>query len=175
VKILFSCLDSNSNKSDNPDESWRIFDMPPISDADRQQLMDVHGSLMRLHKILLDDERKAYEMVHGPIEAAGAFLDLVMNDPWFDWLHRLSLLVVKIDEISDSKKAKEASMEDVQNILSQASRLILPGAGSSVVSAAGASDEDVAFNSRYKQVLQRNSAAVLAHAEVLKVIFLKRH
>ena len=55
--------------------------------------------LLRVHKALLDDARIRYEREQGRIEGSGALLQLVLNDPWFAWLHPLSGLVVQIDEL----------------------------------------------------------------------------
>ena len=52
-----------------------------------------------MHKALLEDARIRYEREQGRIEGSGALLRLVLNDPWFAWLHPLSGLVVQIDEL----------------------------------------------------------------------------
>ena len=71
----------------------------PLSAEDRRQLDDVRVGLLRIHKALLDDARIRYEREQGRIEGSGALLQLVLNDPWFAWLHPLSGLVVQIDEL----------------------------------------------------------------------------
>ena len=40
----------------------------------------------------------AYELDRGRVASAGHLLQLVINDPWFAWLHALSGLIVRIDE-----------------------------------------------------------------------------
>jgi hypothetical protein len=62
------------------------------------ELNEVRDSLLRLHKILLDDAKRHYERLNGPIASPYALLDLVVNDPFFHWLRVLSQLVVTIDE-----------------------------------------------------------------------------
>jgi hypothetical protein len=115
----------------------------------------VRIQLLRLHKVLLDDERKAYERLNGPMGTPGQVLSLVMSDPFFDWLHAISRLIVKIDEISESAEATE---EAASALVTQARDLVL------------ARDADSQFSRNYKAALQRNPAAVLAHAEVLKAV-----
>ena len=61
----------------------------PLSAEDRRQLDDVRVGLLRIHKALLDDARIRYEREQGRIEGSGALLQLVLNDPWFAWLHPL--------------------------------------------------------------------------------------
>lgn len=129
----------------------------PITDAARARLRDLHGGLLRLHKILLDDERLAYEKIHGRVETSGQLLNLVMYDKWFDWLHRISEMIVQIDQVMEND---EASLDEAYKILA-ALRLLFHSA-----------PEDPAFGARYRAVLQREPAAVLAHADVQQILVL---
>src|SRR4026209_503726 len=72
------------------------------SDSTRESLRVLRVGLLRLHKTLLDLERRDYERARGPIGNSYEFLQLVLKDPWFDWLHRLSELIVQIDETLDA-------------------------------------------------------------------------
>lgn len=114
---------------------------------------DLRINLLRLHKVLLDDERAAYEKTNGPIGSPGRVLSLVMSDPYFDWLHRISQMIVRIDETLEDEKAEAAAID------------ALFGETRSLILHKGPETE---FTRRYKAVLQRNSGAVLAHANVLK-------
>ena len=67
------------------------------------ELNDVRDGLLRLHKILLDDAKRHYERLNGPIASPYALLDLVVNDPFFRWLRMLSQLIVTIDEGMEAK------------------------------------------------------------------------
>src|SRR5437762_2058600 len=64
----------------------------PLSEASRQRLRDLRARLLNLHKVLLDDTKVAYEMDRGRVGSSGNLLQLVINDPWFAWLHPLSEL-----------------------------------------------------------------------------------
>ena len=72
-----------------------------VSDVMRESLRALRQGLLRLHKALLDLERRDYERARGRIGNSYEFLQLVLKDPWFDWLHRLSELIVQIDETLD--------------------------------------------------------------------------
>lgn len=115
-------------------------------------LAELTRALLRLHKALLDDERQSYERVHGRIESSGAFLQLVLGDPWFAWLRPLSQLMVKLDEL-DENRDQEAS-EDVTATLASARVLLTP------------SEEGEGFGRQYYDALQRSPDVGLAHAEV---------
>ena len=72
----------------------------PLSADTRARLAELRTRLLDLHKALLDDAKVAYEMDRGRIPSAGALLQLVIGDPWFAWLQRLSGLIVRIDEMT---------------------------------------------------------------------------
>jgi hypothetical protein len=127
-----------------------------IEDATKKRMEELRIRLLRLHKVLLDDEREAYERINGPIGGPGRVLSLVMSDPFFDWLHRISQTIVKMDETLEDE---EATSEQADAIFTDTRTMILH------------KGPETNFMRRYKHVLQRNSAAVLAHAEVLKVLF----
>src|SRR5271165_7614727 len=63
----------------------------------RRKLVALREALLRLHKTLLEMERREYEKAHGSV-SAGELFRLVVDDPQFSWLHNLSEFVVRIDE-----------------------------------------------------------------------------
>ena len=74
------------------------------TDAERGRLDLVRSELLRVHRALLEAERVRYEKVHGRIANNSAFLQLVIADPWFDWLRPMAQLVLLIDERTSDKK-----------------------------------------------------------------------
>lgn len=112
--------------------------------------------LLGLHKVLLDDERVAYERVHGRISSNGAFLQLVLNDAWFAWLRPLSQAIAKLDELSEVDDA--ASDETIPALLESVQRLLVP------------MEDGEGFGRHYHDALQRNPDVVLAHARVKTVL-----
>jgi hypothetical protein len=64
-----------------------------------ERLTDLRNALLSLHKTLLDSERGVYERDIARIPTSTEFLKLVLYDPFFNWLHELSELVVIIDEM----------------------------------------------------------------------------
>jgi hypothetical protein len=115
-------------------------------------LDNVFTGLLRLHKALLDDERVAYERVHGRIPSNGAFLQLALNDAWFAWLRPLSQLIARLDELSESDEA--SSRDEIPELLASAQRLLLPA------------EAGEGFARQYYDALQRSPDVVLAHAGV---------
>ena len=125
--------------------------MPDQRDRD-VTLDNLFRALLRLHKALLDDERVAYERLHGRIPSNGAFLQLVLNDAWFAWLRPLSQLMVKLDEFSEEKEL--STHEEVPALLSSVRTLLTP------------TEEGEGFGRQYHDALQRSPDVVLAHATV---------
>ena len=134
--------------------------MPSSNDrsenAARKRLLEVHRGLLRLHKQLLDSERAAYEQIHGRIQSPGAFLQLVINDPWFSWLRAMSELIVQIDELTDAKEPVQAG--DANRILEQSRKLLAPD------------ETGEGFAKRYFDALQRDPGVVMSHRETLEIL-----
>src|SRR5438874_9017585 len=98
-----------------------------ISDVSRDSLKHLRQGLLRLHKMLLDQERIGYERARGKIGNSYEFLQLVLKDPWFDWLHRLSELIVQIDETLDTHDTETPATEpDAKALVERAKTLLAP-------------------------------------------------
>jgi hypothetical protein len=115
-------------------------------------LDNIFTGLLRLHKALLDDERVAYERVHGRTPSNGAFLQLTLKDAWFAWLRPLSQAIAQLDELSESDDA--TSDETIPALLVSMQRLLVP------------MEDGEGFGRHYHDALQRSPDVVLAHADV---------
>jgi hypothetical protein len=124
-------------------------------DPVRGQLSPLRNGLLRLHKIALDSERAFYEKEIAKIHSPGEFLELVMHDPWFAWLHELSQLIVLIDETLDAKVPPTEA--DADRLRKQARSLLVP------------KEEGSGFARKYFEALQRDPEVVIAHGEMMKV------
>jgi hypothetical protein len=120
------------------------------------RLREVRLSLLHLHKTLLDYEREAYERLHDRVDNTYEMLRLVMHDPWFAWLHSVSELVVRIDEMLDADETPTET--DTDSVIMQARILIVP------------SETGSEFQQKYFAALQNSPDAVLAHAETVKIL-----
>lgn len=118
-----------------------------------------HG-LLGLHKALIVAEQLTFERIYGRVDSTGQLLQLVMNDPWFTWLHPLSNMVVRIDELLDGDD--ELTVEDVAVILTEVRGLIRP------------SELGDGFERSYYEALQRAPDVVIAHCEMKKLLTLPR-
>jgi hypothetical protein len=128
----------------------------PMTEGVRTKLHDLRAKLLHLHKVLLEDARAAYELDRGRVASVGHLLQLVINDPWFAWLHALSGLIVRIDEAAGRESA--ATMADAVALIDQVEQLLT------------ASEEGDGFPRRYFDALQRQPAVVLAHADVRRAV-----
>lgn len=120
-----------------------------------QHLRNLRNKLLYLHQVLLETERITYEQVHGRV-SRGELLQLVIEHEQFAWLHRISELVVQID---DMLRADEPVMPDnAQSLINVVRMLLTPSEFGNV------------FERKYHNALQREPGAVLAHAEVSKLL-----
>jgi hypothetical protein len=95
-------------------------------------------------------------MDRGRVGSNASLLQLVINDPWFAWLHALSELVVRIDQTVEPDSP--ATSADASALVEQVERLLT------------ASETGDGFARRYFDALQRQPAVVLAHADVRRAI-----
>jgi len=131
----------------------------PLSDLTRDSLKVLRKGLLQVHKMLLDLERVGYERARGPISNSYEFLQLVLKDPWFDWLHRLSELIVQIDETLDSRDPEHLpTEEDAQALIERAKALLTPA------------EEGSEFQKNYFLALQQSPDVVLLHSELMRVV-----
>ena len=126
------------------------------------QLPELREALLKLHKTLVESERTTYEQTIGTITSPNHFLQLLTNDPWFAWLHPISLLIVTIDEALDAK-AKTQLTPAIADALAKQTRALLV-----------ASQTGEGFAKHYDDALQRDPDVVLAHADVVKFLGLRR-
>ena len=129
------------------------------SETTRENLRALRHGLLRLHKMLLDQERRDYERTHGKINNSYEFLQLVLKDPWFDWLHRLSELIVQIDETLDTHTSETPATEaDAVALLERAKTLLAPAESGSE------------FQKNYFLALQQSPDVVLLHSELIRML-----
>jgi catechol 2,3-dioxygenase len=129
---------------------------PGLSSAARSRLSELRTRLLALHKALLDDAKVAYELDRGRVASVGVLLQLVINDPWFAWLHQVSELVVRIDEMTATDST--ATDGDARALFDQVDRLLVP------------SESGDTFARRYEEAMQRQPAVVLAHGTVKSLL-----
>lgn len=129
-----------------------------LSDTTRDGLKQLRQGLLRLHKTLLDLERRDYERARGRISNSYEFLQLVLKDPWFDWLHRLSELIVQIDETLDPNSETPASEADAAALIERAKTLLAPA------------ETGTQFQKNYFLALQQSPDVVLLHSEVIRLL-----
>ena len=128
------------------------------SEATCQELKTLRQGLLRLHKLLLDQERRDFERARGQISNSYEFLQLVLKDPWFDWLHRLSELIVQIDETLDTHAETPSTEADASALIDRAKNLLTPAEAGSE------------FQKNYFLALQQSPDVVLLHSELMRLI-----
>jgi catechol 2,3-dioxygenase len=128
----------------------------PVAAPTRARLNDLRTRLLALHKALLEDARGQYEMDRGRVNGAGALLQLVINDPWFAWLHQISEIIVRIDEVAAPDTT--STEPEARSLIEQVDKLLVP------------SETGDPFARRYFDAIQRQPAVVLAHGDVKRLL-----
>ncbi len=120
----------------------------------RESLRTLSERLTRLHRLLLDRQRLAYEARHGAVAPRDLF-NLLLSDEAFVWLRPLSQMIARIDELVDAKEPFAEA--DARRLLQEAHALLK-------------SDARDAFHDNYRDALQDSAEVVMAHAEVSKLL-----
>ncbi|MBD2561593.1 MULTISPECIES: hypothetical protein [Nostoc] len=123
--------------------------------SQRQRLSELRIKLLRLHKLLLETERITYEQVRGHV-SGGELLQLVISHEQFAWLHRLSELIIQIDELLHADEP--VTSEAIEAIDSDIRTLLSPD------------ESGNEFAMKYNTALQRHPDVVLAHADVVMLL-----
>lgn len=120
----------------------------------REKLVALRGALLRLHKALLDMERRDYEREHGVVNT-GELFRLVVEDQQFNWLHNISEFVVRIDESLTGKSPVGPAEADTA--LDLARKIFTP------------TETGDAFQKQYFAAIQRDPSVVMEHAELARL------
>jgi len=131
--------------------------MTPESGAgavDRGKLTELRTVLLRLHKTLLEMERRDYEREHGYV-STGELFRLVLDHQQFGWLHNISEFVVRLDETLAGEVP--ITPEDTRSAIGMARKIFVP------------SESGDAFQKRYFDAIQRDPAVVMEHAELARL------
>lgn len=120
----------------------------------REKLITLRNSLLRIHKTLLDMERRDYERANGAVNA-GELFRLVVGHAQFAWLHNISEFVVRIDETLSAEEP--VTPEDAATAITLARKMFVP------------TESGDAFQKQYFDAIQREPAVVMEHAELARL------
>src|SRR6266705_1521346 len=120
----------------------------------REKLITLRLALLRLHKTLLEMERRDYEREHGHVNT-GELFRLVVDHAQFAWLHNISEFVVRIDETLTAKEPVTPEYTSVA--FSLARKMFVP------------TESGDTFQKKYFVAIQRDPAVVIEHAELARL------
>lgn len=112
-------------------------------------------ALLAQHKTLVDHELARYAAAHGPVGGPHHALKLLSDDPWFQWLRPIIVLIVQIDE----RLAGDAPLTDaeIDTFRRETKALIQAPA-------------DTPLGREYQRSLQELPAAVVTHGKLLELL-----
>jgi hypothetical protein len=120
----------------------------------RERLIALRLALLRVHKALLDMERREYERANGKV-SVGELFRLVIDHQQFGWLHNISEFVVRLDETLAGENP--VTPEDVRTAISLARKMFAP------------SESGDAFQKKYFDAIQLDPSVVIDHAELARL------
>jgi len=120
----------------------------------REKLIKLRLALLKVHKTLLDMERRDYERANGKV-SVGELFRLVVDHQQFGWLHNISEFVVRLDETLAAEEP--VTVEYVHTAVSLAQKMFTP------------SESGDAFQKKYYDAIQRDPAVVIDHAELARL------
>ena len=124
-----------------------------LSEETRRKLKDLSKAFLRLHKTLLDGAKTEYEARNGKIANANHYFQLVLDDPHFAWLRKMSALIALIDEAVSARRP--ASETEAQGLFNEAKLLL------------SFQDADADFNDKFQTALQKNADAVMSYNDAI--------
>jgi hypothetical protein len=125
----------------------------PVRAAQRAGLRDLWKQLLPLHRALIDTARDEYIATGADVAGPTHLLQLLNEDPFFQWLKPMTALIVEIDEMSrtDFDRAQlDVMMARVREIFD--------------------GDAGGPFGSRYLPLLQRDVDVAIAHAAIRQIL-----
>ena len=130
-----------------------------------ESLAQVRRTLLHLHKALIERERAEYEKTHGSVSAA-EMLQLLIRDDRFSWLHPISALIVRVDELisnANDRRRPNPARPALTPDQVRAETAALLRETRDLLTGEGAPD---AFRERYG-ALRRDADIVLMHQAVM--------
>lgn len=121
----------------------------------KEKLATIRDQLLKLHSLLLADQRAEYEQMFGAIKTNGEMLNLVLNDEWFAWLRALSTLIVEMDEVQANKKGFDEAA--AKTLVEYTEALMVPA------------EEGAVFRQKYHAAVQRNPDVLIAHVQLKRL------
>lgn len=119
----------------------------------RAALRDVSRILLPLHRALIEAARAEYDATVAPVSGPTHLLQLLQEEPFFDWLKPLTAVIVDIDEMTRT----DFEPGDADGIIARVQRLF-------------GSEVDESFSSHYVPILQRDIDVAVGHAAVRKAL-----
>jgi len=135
----------------------------------QESLSQVRRTLLDLHKALIERERAAYEKGHGAV-SPGEMLQLLIRDAAFSWLHPISELIVRVDELisnaSDRRRPTPARPAMTPDQVSAEAEILMIETRELLT----AGDAPGGFREHYDAALQADAAIVMMHRAVMSAL-----
>ncbi|HEX2120044.1 MAG TPA: hypothetical protein VHL59_00240 [Thermoanaerobaculia bacterium] len=125
----------------------------PVRAELRAALRDLWKQLMPMHRALIDAAREEYIATVAPVNGPNHLLQLLQEEPFFEWLRPMTTLIVDIDSLSRT----DFERADIDALVGRMERLF-------------GSNADATFTARYLPILQREIDVAAGHAAIRRLL-----
>jgi len=134
-----------------------------------ESLTQVRRTLLDLHKALIERARASYEQGHGAVSPA-EMLQLLIRDSTFSWLHPISELIVRVDELisnaNDRRRPTPSRPAMTPDQVSAEAHILLIETRELLT----VGDAPGGFRQQYDALLRSDPAIVLMHRAVISAL-----
>jgi hypothetical protein len=155
AREFFRRADARKHAMKKEDLYARMMHTPddPLRAELRAALRDAWKQLLPLHRALIDAASEEYRASGSVVNGPTHLLQLLQEDPFFDWLKPMTTLIVDIDTMSRT----DFERADVDAIAARLEHFF-------------GSNADAGFSARYIPVLQRDIDVAAGHAAMRRLL-----
>jgi len=128
----------------------------PISNEQREILLASRNILLDLHKALLDRQKELHEQEFGPLATPNEYFNLVLNHASFEWLRRMSGLIVNIDEALSRKSTADFAI--AEELVREVHEIIVRN------------ESGTDFQKKYAQAFEDYPDVTIAHIKLTRIL-----
>jgi hypothetical protein len=119
----------------------------------RAALRELWKHLMPMHRALIDAARDEYAATVAPVNGPTHLLQLLQEEPFFEWLRPMTSLIVDVDTLSRT----DFERADVDAVAARVERMF-------------GANADPSFSERYLPLLQRDIDVAAGHAAIRRLL-----
>ena len=123
------------------------------TNAHSKGITEVRSELLHLHKLCIDQGRIDFEETQRKVSNPGEWIQILIADPFFAWLHPFSQLITLLDELLEIDR--EISEVDARAVRAEVENLI-----------GDFPTTPTEFRTKYLEMMQKHPNVVIQHSKL---------